>query len=284
MIIVKLNGGLGNQMFQYALYQAYLEQGVKAKLDKSKFTHFDEKRECFLDYGCFDLKYELCTKAEARQYVIGTGMIARVIARLLGDKKTHIYEKSEYEYDSDILTLRDGYIDGCWQSWKYIKDIMTKIHESFRFVNVLDKHQKDYEELICSTNSVAVHIRRGDYLKLQRIYGGICTEEYYRKAIEMMNDVLEEPMFYFFSNDIEWVKDTFGESANYVYVEGNGEHQGYIDMRLMSECKHQIIANSSFSWWAAFLNVNPNKMVICPAKWINTKDTPDVYCEDWIKI
>lgn len=284
MIIVKLNGGLGNQMFQYALYQAFLEQEVEVKLDRAKYKHFDEIRDCFLDYDCFDLKYELCTKKEARKYVIGTGMFARVIARFIGDKKTHFYEKAEYEYDADVLALKEGYVDGFWQSWKYTQNIKQKICDSFRFINTLTGMDKVYEEKICNTNSVAVHVRRGDYLKLQNIYGNICTEIYYSKAISMMNKLVEKPVYYFFSNDMEWTKVTFGERDNYVFVEGNSESKGYIDMRLMSECKHQIIANSSFSWWAAFLNSNPDKKVICPNRWINTKDTPDVYCEDWIKV
>lgn len=82
---------------------------------------------------------------------------------------------------------------------------------------------------------------------------------------------------------MEWTKKTFGNKDNYIYVEGNSEDRGYIDMQLMSECKYQIIANSSFSWWAAYLNSNPDKKVICPSKWVNGKETPDVYCDDWIR-
>lgn len=284
MVIIKLNGGLGNQMFQYALYQAFKEKGVQVKLDRAKYNHFDEKRECFLDYSCFDLKYDLCSKKEARQYVFGTGILARALIRFFGDKKTHYFEKSEYEYDSDVLSLLDGYLDGFWQSWKYTKSIQEKIKECFVFTCELPEKAKKYEQIIKQTNSVAVHIRRGDYLSLTNIYGNICTEDYYRRAITKINQLVENPTFIFFSDDMEWTKEHFGQSDNHVFVEGKGAWEDYHDMQLMSGCRHHIMANSSFSWWAAYLNTNPGKKIICPSKWINAKDTPDVYCEDWIKL
>ena len=284
MIIVKLMGGMGNQMFQYALYRALLAQGKEVKLDRSKFAHFDEIRNCFLDNGCFDLPYELCTKKEARKYVLGTGMAARVLMKLFGDKDTHYYEKRDYEYDSCVMQLSEGYLDGFWQTWKYFKEIEADVRKAYRFINGLTGKDKMFEEQIRNTDSVAVHVRKGDYDKLQNLYGNICTKEYYQKAIKTISQIVETPVFYFFSNDMEWTRATFGEKGNYVYVEGNSEDKGYIDMQLMSECKHQIMANSSFSWWAAYLNNNPNKKVICPKRWINTKETPDVYYNGWIRV
>lgn len=284
MIIVKLMGGMGNQMFQYALYCALLAQGKGVKLDRSKFTHIDEKRECFLDYGCFELEYERCTKKEARKYVLGTGMAARVLMKIFGDRSTHYYEKKEYEYDAEVMQLTEGYLDGFWQSWKYFQDIETDIRKMYRFTSQLAGINKEFEQQIQNTNSVAVHVRRGDYVKLQNIYGNICTQAYYQKAISMITQMIGNPVFYFFSNDMEWTKAAFGNNGNYIYIEGNSEDEGYIDMQLMSACKHQIIANSSFSWWAAYLNSNPEKKVICPGLWINTKETPDIYYDSWIKI
>ena len=284
MIIIKLNGGLGNQMFQFALYQAFIGKGVPVKLDRSKYSHLDEKRACILDYPCFDLHYELCTKREARQYVIGTGMTARVLTKLVGDKKTHIYEKSEYEYDPDVLTLTEGYLDGFWQTWKYMDGIQDTVRKCFTFTCEQSKEVKEYLEKIRQTNSVAVHIRRGDYLKLQNIYGNICTEEYYRNAITKMYQMIENPVFFFFSDDMEWAKQTFTFDKNFVFADGRGVWQDYHDMHLMSECKNMIMANSSFSWWAAFLNDNVDKQIICPARWINHKNTPDVSCTEWIRL
>ncbi len=286
MVIVKLNGGLGNQMFQYALYQAFLEKGISAKLDRSKYSCLDEKRECFLDYPCFRLDYELCTRKEAREYVLGTGMMARVFIKLFGDKQTHIYEKAEYEYDATLFETREGYLDGFWQTWKYMnsESIKERVRKQFAFVNPMPDQAEAYESGIKQTNAVAVHIRRGDYLELKEIYGGICTADYYRRAMEEIRKSTEQPIFYFFSDDMEWTKQTFGIKDDYVFVDGKGLWQDYTDMQLMSECKHQIMANSSFSWWAAFLNSHQDKKIICPAKWINQKDTPDIYCEEWIRV
>jgi len=284
MVIVKLMGGMGNQMFQYALYQSYLDQGVEAKLDIFKFRHIDEIRQCFLGYDCFDLKYELCTRKEARQYALGTGMVARVLMKVFGDRKTHVYEKEEYTYDATILKLRNAYVDGFWQSWKYFESVKDKIPLIYRFKNKLTGKAGEYQEKILESNSVAVHIRKGDYVKLENVYGNICTEAYYRAAMKETEVRVDRPVYYFFSNDMEWTKNVFGKADNFVFVEGNDEKKGYIDMQLMADCKHQIIANSSFSWWAAFLNSNPDKVVICPVRWIQTKETPDIFCRDWIKI
>ena len=284
MIIIKLNGGLGNQMFQYALYQAFSCKGVDTKLDRSKYSHFDEKRTCILDYPCFQLDYQLCTGKEARQYVLGTGMLARGLVRLLGDKSTHIYEKAEYQYDETILELKEGYLDGFWQTWKYMDGIQNSIRDCFKFVGNMPQNAQQIRNMIHKTDSVAVHVRRGDYLKLKDIYGNICTEEYYKDALEEMKQMIDNPTFFFFSDDIEWVKNTFGTSEEYIYADGSNRWEDYHDMQLMSECKHMIMANSSFSWWAAFLNQNEGKKIICPNQWINSsEDTSDVYCKEWIK-
>lgn len=198
--------------------------------------------------------------------------------------KVHITMKKDYEYDFDIMQLSEGYLDGFWQTWKYFENVQPEIRKAYRFTNDLTGKDKMYMEQIRKTNSVAVHVRRGDYDKHQDIYGNICTQVYYQRAISTIIQEVESPFFYFFSNDMEWTKAMFGERDNYIYVEGNSEEQGYIDMQLMSACKHQIIANSSFSWWAAYLNSNPDKKVICPERWINTRATPDVYCMDWVKV
>ena len=284
MILIKLGGGLGNQMFQYALYKTFIINGMEAKLDNSKYHHIDEKRKCILDYPCFNLKYELCTEKEAKKYVLGTSMLARIMVKFIGDKKTHIYEKADYEYDPSIIKCTEGYLDGFWQTWKYMDGVQNEIINCFQFVEDRPQIAMEYLQKIKETDSVAVHVRRGDYLKLQKLYGNICTENYYRNAICKMESMLRKPVFYFFSDDMDWTKKTFKDIKNSIFVDGRGDWQDYIDLQLMTECKNMIMANSSFSWWAAFLNKNASKNVICPSKWINTKETPDVYCPEWIKI
>ena len=136
-------------------------------------------------------------------------------------------------------------------------------------------------------NTVSVHIRRGDYLlpENQALFGNICTYEYYEKAIRYMRENVPNIRFVFFTNDSEWVKENFNMSdgffANDYYEQ---EMPDYYDMYMMSQCKHHIIANSTFSWWGAYLGKNKDKIVIAPSKWMNGKETRDIYQSDWIKL
>lgn len=288
MIIVRLQGGMGNQMFQYALYKEFLYLGYDAKLEPYKFKHIGEPRSCFLNFNCFDLDYEICSRKEARKYVVGTGMLSRLIVKFWGDKPTRYVEAKEYEYDSDVLKINEGYLDGYWQSPVYFNNIADKIKKEFRFTTKLSQNEQLLLGQICHEEkpTVAIHVRRGDYLNLPELYGNICTEEYYQKAISYIEKKLgtTDIIYYFFSNDMEWVKGFFGERSNHIFVEGAGEERCFVDMQMMSSCKHQIIANSSFSWWAAYLNDNTEKIIVAPSRWIGPKDTPDVYCKDWVQL
>jgi hypothetical protein len=139
---------------------------------------------------------------------------------------------------------------------------------------------------ILSTNSVSIHIRCGDYLspKYISIYGGICTIEYYKRAISYILQTVDNPVFFIFSDDIEWTKDNITIN-NAIFVSNNKGINSFLDMYLMSICKHNIIANSSFSWWGAYLNKNKNKKVIMPNRWFNSKlPDPNVFDSKWIKL
>ena len=128
---------------------------------------------------------------------------------------------------------------------------------------------------------MSVHIRRGDYLE-NPMYGGICTEEYYKKAIDYIKQRVENAKFYLFSNDMPYVQDRF-RGEEFVYVENNSEDKGYIDLYLMSLCKHHIIANSSFSWWGAWLNAAKSKIVVAPSIWLTNAPARDVVPDTWIR-
>ena len=151
------------------------------------------------------------------------------------------------------------------------------MREAFRFpLKKLTRENESYLEAILHKESVGVHIRRGDYLEADELYGGICTDEYYRKAMEEMKRQAPGCHFFLFTNDVPWARRNMaGEGVT--IVEGNEEAPGSMDMFLMSRCKHNIIANSSFSWWAAWLNENPEKRIIAPARWVNGRDMPDIY-------
>ncbi|WP_291255425.1 alpha-1,2-fucosyltransferase [Fusobacterium sp.] len=170
----------------------------------------------------------------------------------------------EYYFDKKII-----YYEGVHYNLELIQKERNKIFECFEFPELKDEKNKKIAKLIEKTNSVSIHIRRGDYLN-HPIFGNICTLEYYKKAIEEIKQRVEEPVFYIFSNDIEWCKNNFGFLENSYYINWNCKKEdNYKDMQLMSLCKNNILANSSFSWWSALLNKNKEKIVIVPEKWIN---------------
>ena len=149
------------------------------------------------------------------------------------------------------------------------------------FQNVDTENVRRWERQIREDNSVAVHIRLGDYIQIRELYGNICTEEYYRKAIQYIAGRIENPVFYVFSDEPERVGDLLSDYQCCVIEENRGT-DSYKDMYLMSKCRHHIIANSTFSWWGAWLDDKPDKIVVTPSKWNHLCRTHDICCEGWI--
>jgi len=176
-------------------------------------------------------------------------------------------------------------LSGYWQCEKYFSDIGDKIRDDFVFPAELSEEGSALQEEIRDTESVAVHIRRGDYLEEgnYKVYGNICTLEYYKKALSYIRRKCGHPRFFMFSNDIGWVRENLYEPGM-VLVGSSRNRPDYEDMYLMSICRHNIIANSSFSWWGAWLNQNANKMVISPGRWFNNHEAADAICGSWVKI
>ena len=273
-IIICLSGGLGNQMFQYALYLYYRSRGISVKIDEiTEYAH-EKKRKPQLDI--FGLQYERASAEEICHWTDSyMDLPARIRRKLLG-RKTRLYTDRQF-FDAQVLKLENAYLYGWWQSEKYFQSVEKQVREAFRFpLKKLTRENESYLEAILHKESVGVHIRRGDYLEADELYGGICTDEYYRKAMEEMKRQAPGCHFFLFTNDVPWARRNMaGEGVT--IVEGNDEAHGYMDMFLMSRCKHNIIANSSFSWWAAWLNENPEKRIIAPARWVNGRDMPDIY-------
>ena len=178
---------------------------------------------------------------------------------------------------------KDMYLFGYWNSYKYFEDIYNEVIEDFRFKNEFDDKNKKIQEKIEKCNSVSIHVRRGDYLDFD-IYKNICDKEYYEKAIKYISARVERPAFFIFSNDIMWCKKNL-EIKDATYIEGNNGGNSYKDMQLMSLCKHNIIANSTFSTWGGYLNRNKDKIVCAPSLFLNLPaDQEDVFPPGWIKI
>jgi len=289
MIIVKLIGGLGNQIFQYALGRNLAEKNkAELKLDVSGFETY-KKHKYSLNH--FNIIENIATAQEVSRYKkydaqTKIGKLFNLIESLKPLKsRTYIKEPHYYGYFPKILNLKGGiYLDGFWQSEKYFKDIENILRDEF---TIKEKLEDNLLNAIISTNSVSIHVRRTDYVTnpgANKIHG-VCGLDYYNNAIVKITNLVKTPHFFVFSDDIEWSKNNIKINFPITFVE-HGADKNYEDLTLMSLCKHNIIANSSFSWWGAWLNNNPNKIVIAPKKWLNNNkiDKRRMVIESWIKI
>ena len=295
MIIIRMTGGLGNQMFQYALYLKLCSMGREVKFDDITEYELPNARPVML--WVFGISYPKATKDEVDRITDGYLKLTHKIRRKLFGRKSLEYPEKDCNYDEQVLQRDPAYLTGYFQSEKYFQGVEDTVRRAFTFTDriwkKLDRVTKnkinDYLKQIQGSNSVSVHVRRGDYLEEDGIYGGICTEEYYKRAIAYMEMCFSDVRFYLFSNEPLWVKDwicrNYGENTGrFVVVEGTAEETGYLDLFLMSQCKSHIIANSSFSWWGAWLGSSKDKKVIAPASWVNGRQQRDIYTDGMIRI
>ena len=295
MVIVKLMGGLGNQMFQYAAARRLAHfNNTNLKIDLSWFDNIckvDSSREYALDE--FEIQENFASREEIEALTVKTQgfverLIIKAIGRKLGTAPSYIREKY-FHFDPDILYLDDGvYLDGYWQSEKYFKDIETIIRQEFTIKSEMNAKSLAIKKHIKSTNSVSLHIRRGDYISNPHTnkFHGSCNVKYYFRCIENLTLRLKHPHFFIFGDDPEWTRANLKLPYPTTFVDHNPPEKGYEDLKLMSRCKYHIIANSSFSWWGAWLNPDPDKIVITPDRWFNKEDvdTTDLLPENWIRL
>lgn len=281
MLIIKIVGGLGNQMFQYAIGQELLELGYQVKYDISEFKRSSIHNGYELE-RIFGIKLNLATVAETATH--NPSLINKILRSL--KLKYGYIRQHDFAYHPKYLKLnphRNFYLDGYWQSEKYFQRSLAKIKQQLVF-SKLDFDNEQYLTIINNNNSIAIHVRRGDYVN-HPLHGGICDLNYYHQAIKFMKDQVSNPYFIVFSNDITWCKINL-KLDNALYITGNNKINSYKDMQLMSQCKYNIIANSSFSWWGAYLNNYIDKIVIAPKIWFNkdSYDTKDLLPSTWIKL
>jgi len=281
-------GGLGNQMFQYAAAMALAKKrDIPVKFDFDdpyKFAKRKYNLNVFAIEPAFATTRELNRSKPKRRWAKRWWM-------LLGkDHRNKLFqEKKDYHYDPAFFTCADGsYVSGFWQNYRYFSGIADDVRAAFQVKNPPSKANADWLDKINNSNSVSVHIRRGDYVHVAKTntLHGICSMEYYMQAINLMVDKIDNPSFFFFSDDMDWVKENISIAATTYFVDANDDAHNYEDMRLMSHCKHHIIANSSFSWWGAWLNPNENKIVVAPKQWINRTDidTNELIPDTWIRL
>lgn len=289
MIITKIIGGLGNQMFQYAAGRALsIRNNTTLALDVSGFKSY-KLHQGFEFPRLFNQHYAIATSADVFKMLTwqSPALVRRFLARKPFASLSHkkFVAEPHYHYWAGITAVpRDCYLTGYWQSEKYFSDVATQIREDFSFVTPFEGKNATLAEKISAVNAVSLHIRRGDYVSNPQATAthGLCSLHYYHDAIRYIAERVEKPEFFVFSDDIAWVRENLKIEFPHHYVDHNSGVQSYNDMRLMSLCQHNVIANSSFSWWGAWLNSSPTKLVIAPKKWFATNvDTSDLYPSSW---
>lgn len=294
MVIVKLTGGLGNQMFQYAAGRRLaLVNNSPLKLDLSWFADIPPKdTPRHYELSVFNSVQDVASPAEVKELRgVDISRWPKVLKQLskttgLFTKQSGVREKS-FSFDPGILALRgDFHLDGYWQSAKYFLDVEDVIRRDFTFGVTQNAINRETGNVIQKTESVSLHIRRGDYVtgKSAAQHHGSCSLEYYRSAVAEISGRLHNPYFFVFSDDPSWVREHLRLAVPLIFVEHNSSENGYEDLRLMSLCRHHIIANSSFSWWGAWLSSHPEKNVIAPQKWFKLADmdASDLLPDNWL--
>jgi hypothetical protein len=285
-------GGLGNQMFQYALGRHLaLKHGTTLKLDVSFLQLMPEDAEYTLrtyELDAFNIAEQFAGEDEIKKINTKSkaGFFFQRLKHRLHDY--HIINEPHFHFAGSILNSPvNSYLEGYWQSEKYFMDIREQLMKDFSFRYPPSEENKKIGDLIRSENSVSLHIRRGDYMSNPQTMDvhGSCNISYYRAAIEKIKEMTGSPVFFIFSDEIEWAKKNI-DFVDHVHFVDSNEGRGSEDLRLMIQCRHHIIANSSFSWWGAWLSIYPDKVVIGPCEWLKDKkyNTADILPETWIRI
>ncbi len=290
MIVTRLNGGLGNQMFQYAAGRRLaLQNNTDLTLDISWFKGAGMQATAKRVYELGIFKVVGTISDEPVIYRPSKGILSSILMR---SKELRVYSQSDggYFYNPEILEAGDDVrLEGYWQSADYFEDIAKQIRDDFTFRNPPNKKNKDMLHKIKDTNAVSLHVRRGDYAndKSTQAFHGLAPLDYYRECMRRMQRDLEKPHFFIFSDEPDWCKKHLQNHKNMTYVDINDADHGAEDMRLMAACKHHIIANSSFSWWGAWLNPSLDKIVYAPKRWFagtSEKDTLQLIPKQWIRL
>lgn len=273
MLIVELFGGLGNQMFQYALGRRLsIDRRMPLKLDISSFETYTLRRYLL---SHFSIQAELATPAELLHFR-SRRFDQRIKRRLEKwarpyDKRLIVTEQSP-GFDARILQIgNDVYLNGYWQNEQYFAPVQAQIREEFTVKAPPSSANLDLLRQIESAQSVSLHIRRGDYASnpVTNQYHGLLPLSYYQEAVARITEELDKPQFFVFSDDIEWARAHLRLDFPTFIVDINGPDQAHEDLRLLCACQSHIIANSSFSWWGAWLSNRPRKRVYAPAQWFS---------------
>ena len=284
MIISRLEGGLGNQLFEYAIGR-HLSIKNKTGLVLDTSNYLIDKSNRHYELCRYNIKVKTANIVSGIFVRLGKYIIPEITKNIRLPIK-YIKERNNY-FDKEIFSeQRNIILDGYWQSEEYFKDIRDTILDDLTLLSDPDKENKKMLKRINNSNSVCLHVRRDDYISnplLQKFHGNL-TPEYYNEAINSICDRINDPEFYIFSDEPEWCKRNIFTSRPHTYVDINGPDKAPEDLRLMSACNHFIIANSSFSWWAAWLAEKAGTIIIAPKRWYREKDEGDIVPKRWLRM
>jgi hypothetical protein len=299
LIVTRLIGGLGNQMFQYAAGRALAQRlDAELKLDVSGFANYPKR---FYELGSFPIRATPASEAELvafglRSKFLGLNLEPRWVVRArrrlrIGFRpgSSSIYHERHFRFDAQVRDLNPPvYLDGYWQSEKYFADCAELLRQEFTPQAPLEPENAAMAARINAVNAVSLHVRRGDYVNEPRInrYHGICSPDYYQNAVDFIARRAEGIHLFVFSDDHDWVRDNLRFALPTTLVAANSPDRGFRDMQLMAMCRHHIIANSSFSWWGAWLNSAHDKIVVAPKKWfrVGDNDISDLIPHSWVRL
>jgi len=290
MIVAKLIGGLGNQMFQYAFGSRLAQLShTELKLDIAAFEKY-KLHKVAIHHLNVNYNSLLIGESMVNRLTNEYGIRAILKKAKLVKPKIKIIQETTPGFRKELVTpyTQDVYLDGFWQSEKYFKGAEDEIREHLMVITEPSPANQQMLSTIKKTNAISVHIRRADYVTNPHTlsFHGICSMEYYQKAADLVKSKVDNPVFFIFSDDIAWAKENINFNTKQFFADMNNADTNYEDLRLMYSCKHHIIANSSFSWWGAWLNPLKEKMVIAPRTWFSQPglDAGDIVPESWIRI
>lgn len=280
-LIIEVKGGLGNQIFQFAFgYALARDKGKKLVLDTSYYDLCSER-----SFG-LESAFGLITKGVAKivPNERGWNPLRNIYYSFLKQNK---FIEKQFNFDPQAMSSDAAFYCGYWQTSKYFESYVDELRAIFKFNNELLSDEIEWVRLISMKEGVSVHIRRGDYIQnpdVRKIHE-VCTKTYFERAVDYLLAHNPNLFFFVFSDDLNWCRKEFSSYENFYFFPGTSE-RSWVDLYLMSLCQHNIISNSTFSWWGAWLNPNKNKIVICPSKWFNvdTFNTQDIYPSTWIRI
>ena len=292
MVIAQLNGGVGNQLFQYAngraiAYRTHAGLGVDTSILMRNYSR--PYKLCYFSISADTDAAEQLNNVKGSGQTSISAIMDSILQCLKPYYRRKIYRERSQRYDPNILRIMPPvYLVGYWQSEKYFKDIEGIIRGEFKLKQPPNPINSEMLGQIRAVTSVSVHIRRGDFVTnptINKIHG-VCSLDYYHNAIQIMAGKVSNHHFYIFSDDMEWSRSNLRVNYPVTFMSHNGIELDHEDLRLMCHCKHHVIANSSFSWWGAWLSESTNKIVIAPNRWFNdpSRDSRDIVPEGWLRI